>query len=447
MVFHPRQNRPWSHPRHWRRLAQGMSRRDFLRLSGGAGLAAFLAACAGETTTTTAPAGGGGTTAPETMPETETGEPQIVIGTPDNPAEQPIYADNPPIESGLEPEPGPLRVYNWADYIWPRVLKDFAAEYGVEFELSTFYNLEESIRKLRTGDVSFDVYFPTAENIGQLVAGKLLQPLNLDYIPNLSNVWPQLQDPFYDKGSRYTVPYTVYQTGIGWREDMVGASPETFEIPWDAFWDPANRGITGLYDDFRETIGVGLYHNGILDINTTDPADVEKSKNSLIEANEALDIKYSIDGAYIKIPEAKLGLHHAWSGDMAAAPYYAPKGVDPTPMRYLWPPKANASAGGYVSNDLITIPRNAEHPVLAHHFLNFMLSEKFALKNFSWVLYQPPQTSIDPDNLVAEGYIPDYLASTVVRPEDWELGQQPLQLPPEGLALWLDAWSQIRAGG
>ena len=27
------------------------------------------------------------------------------------------------IESGLEPEEGPLRVYNWADYIYTRVLK------------------------------------------------------------------------------------------------------------------------------------------------------------------------------------------------------------------------------------------------------------------------------------------------------------------------------------
>ena len=39
-----------------------------------------------------------------------------------------------------------------------------------------------------------------------------MKPVNPDYIPNLKkNVWPQLQSPFYDVGSQYTVPYTIYR--------------------------------------------------------------------------------------------------------------------------------------------------------------------------------------------------------------------------------------------
>ena len=34
----------------------------------------------------------------------------------------------------------------------------------------------------------------------------MIQPLNHDYIPKLTNVWPELQDPYYDKGSLYSVP-------------------------------------------------------------------------------------------------------------------------------------------------------------------------------------------------------------------------------------------------
>ena len=46
--------------------------------------------------------------------------------------------------------------------------------------------------------------------------GKLLQPVTFSYIPNLeANIWPQLTSPFYDVGSRYTVPYVIYTTGIG----------------------------------------------------------------------------------------------------------------------------------------------------------------------------------------------------------------------------------------
>ncbi|MDQ4005812.1 MAG: spermidine/putrescine ABC transporter substrate-binding protein, partial [Actinomycetota bacterium] len=340
-------------------------------------------------------------------------------------------------------------VYNWDEYVWRRVLNEFGEEYGVEVELTNFYNLEEGINKLRTGEIPFDVFFPTSERIPRLVAGGLFQPLNHDYLPNLqANIWPQLADPFYDKGSRYSVPYVVYHTGIGWRVDMVETDIESMENPWDVFWDPAHSGITGLYDDYRESLGVGLYHNGINDPNASDPAQIAQARDSLIELGDLVNITYSVDGAYVKLPEGKLGLHHAWSGDLAAAPYYAPKGEDPSTLRYMWPPKGSSStAGGFVSNDNMVIPRSAENPVLAHHFMNYLLDRTQSLKNFSWVLYQPPLNDLEPEQLVSDGYIPENLTSTLVYEEDFTVGQIPLQLPPEVDARWLEAWSAVQAGG
>ena len=244
MAFHPRERSPWR---------RRMSRREALRLMAGTAAAGGLLAGCGS--------GAGSSSAS-----------RVVIGTREDPVKQPLFDDNPMIESGLEPEKGPLRLYNWADYIYTRVLKDFEEEFGVEVELTTFYNLEEATRKLRTGKVDFDVFVPTAEIIPKFVAGKLLQPLNHDYLPNLKkNVWPMLADPYYDRGSRYTVPYTVYLTGIGWRTDMVSADIAAMDNPWEAFWDPEYKGIAGLYDDYRETIGVGMYRDGITDINGAQP--------------------------------------------------------------------------------------------------------------------------------------------------------------------------------
>jgi spermidine/putrescine transport system substrate-binding protein len=434
MVFHPRQN--W-HLRKGRSPFEplnraerrALSRRDFLRLTGGSALAAaWLAACGGGQTTT----GDGG---------------QVLVGTPDRPVTQPIFDDNQPIDDGLQPEAGPLRIFNWADYIWPRVLNDFSEEFGVEVEYTTFYNLEEAIRKLRTADVAYDVFFPTGENIPKLIAGKLLQPLNHSYLPNLqANVWPMLADPFYDKGSRYTVPYVVYQTGLGWRTDIAKSTPEDFDNPWDVLWDPANAGISGFYDDYRETIGVGMYHAGITDINRGDTQAVETAKQELLNAIDVMNPAFTIDGAYIRLPEGRLGVVHAWSGDVAAAPYYAPTGEDPTAIRWMWPPKHGSFEGGYVSNDSMAIPTSAQNPVLAHAFLNYLLGEKESLKNFSWVLYQPPQNSIQPEQLISDGYIPEYLSSTIIQQEDFEMGQVPVQLTPEEDARWLEAWSEISAG-
>lgn len=401
-----------------------------LQVTGGATMAAWLAACG---------SGGGA--------DSSSSAADITIGTPENPVKQPIYDDNQPIDSNLKPEKGPLRLYNWDAYIWTRVLKDFAAKYDVDFELTTFYNLEEATRKLRTGKLKFDVFVPTAEIIPKYVAGKLLQPLNHDYLPNLRrNVWPRLADPYYDVGSRYTVPYTVYETGIGWRVDMVKEDVAAMDNPWEAFWNPAYKNIAGLYDDYRETIGVGMYKNGITDVNSAKPRDLEAAKNSLIELIDLVNIRYTIDGAYSRLPEGKFGIHHAWSGDIVGAQYYFPKGQDASVLRFAWPPKTS-QAGGYVSNDSLAIPRDAENPVLAHLFLNYILDNKAALKNFSWLGYQPPLKSIEPASLVKDAYVPASVETAVIREGDFAMGQVPVQLTPEEDALWLQAWSQVKSGG
>jgi spermidine/putrescine transport system substrate-binding protein len=420
MAFHPKERSLW----------RRMSRGEALRLMAGTAAAGGLLASCG-------PGAGSSSSAS-----------RVVIGTREDPVKQPLFDDNPMIDSGLEPEKGPLRLYNWADYIYTRVLKDFEEEFGVEVELTTFYNLEEATRKLRTGKVDFDVFVPAVEIIPKFVAGQLLQPLNHDYLPNLKkNVWPMLASPYYDKGSRYTVPYTVYLTGIGWRTDKVDADVAAMDNPWEAFWDPEYKGMVGLYDDYRETIGVGMYRDGITDINGANSDDLKSAQNNLIELTDLVDIRYTIDGAYSKLPEGVFGIHQAWAGDMVYAPYYMPEGADPSVLRYVWPPKAQGGAGGNVSNDSFAVLKDAEHPVLGHMFLNYMLDNKVAIKNFGWNAYQPPINAIDPNTLVSDGTIRENLASTVIVQSDFDMGQIPQQLSPEEDKRWLDAWSRVQQGG
>ena len=60
-----------------------------------------------------------------------------------------------------------------------------------------------------------------------MVDGGLLRPLAHEALPHLDTLWPFFREadgPFYDVGQRYTVPYTVYSTGIGWRTDLVDPS-------------------------------------------------------------------------------------------------------------------------------------------------------------------------------------------------------------------------------
>jgi spermidine/putrescine transport system substrate-binding protein len=281
-----------------------MSRREALRLMAGTAVAGGLLAGCGS--------GGGSSSAS-----------RLAIGTRDNPVEQPLFDDVPKIESGLEPEKGPLRVYNWADYINPAVLKGFTREFGADVEVTTFYNSQEAAQKLSTGKISFDVFFPTQDQLPKFAAGKLLQPLNHDYLPNLKkNIWPSLTNPFYDRGSRYTAPYMVYTTGIGWRTDMVPEDVAALDNPWEVFWDGEYRGITGLYDEYQDALSAGMYRSGIKSVNGAKSSDLAEARDNLLELPDVVDIRYTIDGAYSRLPEGNLGLVQAWSGDTLLATQY-----------------------------------------------------------------------------------------------------------------------------
>jgi spermidine/putrescine transport system substrate-binding protein len=135
-------------------------------------------------------------------------------------------------------------------------------------------------------------------------------------------------------------------------------------------------------------------------------------------------------------------VHQAWSGDAVNAQYYLEEGGDVATIGYWY----RHDDVGVVGSDTLAIPAVAEHPVLAHHFLDYMLSEEGAIDNYSWLGYQPPQNSLDPETVVADGYVPEHLSDSIVRERDFEIGVQLLQLSREGEKIWDDAWSEFTTG-
>ncbi len=412
MTWHPRE-------RYGRREFLGLTALGALTLSGASGL---LAACGGS---------GGSSSGGQTLQ----------LARPDNPVSLPLFDDNPAIASGLQPESGPLRIYNWVDYIDKPTVNTWAKELGVEVEITTFATMDEAIAKISSGAADFDLFFPTVDRLERMVLAKQLQPLNRDYLPNLQNVWPSLQDPFYDQGSQYTVPYTIYTTGIGYRADRIAKRPEEYDNPYDIFFDAANKGKTWLLDDGREAPSAMLLRNGITDLNTESPDDVELAKSDLLKMIDAVNVKVSTED-YSKLPEGAAYVHQAWSGSMVAAPYYLPKGTGVEVLGYWFP----EDGAGPIGNDTMAVLKDAKSPVLAHLLIDRLLSEEGALSNFAYVGYQPPLTALDADRLVDEEYIPQNLVSAVVRESDFDNGFQELELSPDGQKLWQNAWAEFKAG-
>jgi spermidine/putrescine transport system substrate-binding protein len=418
-----------------------LSRRDFLLRSAAAatvlsGSGSLLAACSSETTPEATTGASGEPAGPGGLP----------LARPDKRVTMPLWED--PIESGLEPETGgTFTVYNYPAYLYKKLLKEFGKKYGVEVQYTPFDNISSGIQRLASGAVKPDVMEMTPDNLSRAVAGELIKPLNLDYIPNLQkNVYPDLVSPFYDVDSHYTVPYTMYATGIAWRTDKITEDIAAMPQPWDIFWESgAYKGKVALLSEERETIGMALLRKGILDINTEDPQLIDQAVTDLKELYGICNIKVG-DIQYQTIPEGTSWLNQAWSGDMIAGYiYYLPKGTPATALGYWKADKGKVP----VQNDCWSICATTEKPVLSHLWLNYILDNGVAYSNFvDFNGYQPPLNEIDPSSLVSDGVVPEHLANSVLTNDD--LGPESLQygtLTSRGQALWQDGYSDFTAGG
>jgi spermidine/putrescine transport system substrate-binding protein len=413
-----------SHPREgWQGhgAPRKLTRRSFLGASAAAALGAtpLLSACA------SALAGTG------TVP----------LPRPNNPVKWPVFADNQAIKAGLPAEPdATLQIYTWVAYINQACVNAFAKKYKCKVQVTTFNTMDEAISKLRK--LPFDLLIgATVDVLGQLIESKLAQPLNHSYIPNITQAWPDFTNPFYDQGWQYTVPYTIYTTGISWRKDLVDENPYAMSNPWAMPWQAKYKGRVAILDDYRESISLGLMKNGIFNLNTTDYNQIAAARKALEDLTRLVNVRID-NNDYTEVPDGDTWIHHAWSGDMAAAGSYMPKGVPVSDVGYWFP----TDGKGPVANDTNVVLRSASNPVLAHMFLNYMQDLPNVLENISFNGYMQPSNGVTPQVLVKEQILPPALLSTVVLPSYFRRGVAELQLPVDVDALWQQAWLVVSNG-
>jgi spermidine/putrescine transport system substrate-binding protein len=400
------------------RSETGLSRRQLLMAGAGLALGSVLAGCS-----STNPAGA--SSAPP-------------LPRQDSPVKWPIYSDNKPIASGLPIEQGAtLQLYNWVAYINEGVIKSFCKQHNCNYSLTTFNDMEEALSKLGSGELKVDVFFPTVDVIGQLIAQKMVRPLNHSYIPNIANTWSDYHNPFYDQGWQYTTPYTIYTTGMAWRKDKVNLAP-SWNMPWQG---APYKGKVAVLDDYRETISLALMRAGNFDLNTTSTPQIHAAGRALANLANLTGVRID-NNDYTDVPTGKTWIHHGWSGDMAASYQYLPKGTSVDTLGYWFP----ANRKGPVANDLMVNLTTGSNPVLAHKFIDYFLNADNGIENYSYTGYMQPLNAVTPKKLIAEKLLPPQLASTVVLPDYFRHGIFQLELPPAANTVWEDTWNTFSKG-
>jgi len=267
-----------------------------------------------------------------------------------------------------------LNVYNWTDYIDPKVLERFTAETGIKVQYDVYDSLETLEGKLLAGRSGYDIVVPTAEpTFSRLIAAKALRPLDKPKIPHLSNLDPKLMARVAtsDPGNKFGAIYLWGTVGLGTIPEQIRAlAPDAPMDSWDLLLKPENAkriapcGIS-LMDSAIDTIPSVLKYLG-RSPDSTDPKDLADVEKTLMAIRPYIRT-FASGGAVEALAGGQTCLAMTYSGDVIQAAVRA-KEANQKEVRYVAPKEL-----AELTFDVLAIPKDAPHPAEAMQFINFLL--------------------------------------------------------------------------
>lgn len=277
---------------------------------------------------------------------------------------------SPEVLQKIKDEGGELAVYNWEEYIHPDTIPNFAEEFGVKVIFDTYPGNEHLLAKLQAGGSGYDVVLPTHNFVPIHIGQGLLEPLDLENIPDLNNSMSRFLDTSVDPGNKYTVPYLWGMTALAHNTKYTKDDPNADS--WALMFESGPERYSGklaFTDEREEVIATALAYLGY-SINSRD-------KKELLEAGELLiKTKPHVKAFYPGADETKalitedIIVGHEWNGEVVKANRKNPD------VEWLLPKE-----GGTAWFDSMAIVKGAPHKFTAETFINYMLRPEVAVAN------------------------------------------------------------------
>ena len=378
----------------WRRLAAIFS------------VAALLVGCgiSGQSPSA-APSGTPGSTGTAATPSSDaTGTPSETAsagasGTPD--ASETPGASASPIETATaSPEApvaspsGSLVWANWPAYMqfsrrsgtFP-LLDQFQKQTGITVtyledinDNSEFFNIIQPDLALG-GYTGYDMITPSDWLVERLIRLGYLEPLDYRLLPNFqANADPTYQDPWYDPGNVYSVPWQAGIVGIGYNRALTGRDITSF----DDLLDPAFQGEVGMFSEMRDTMCLTILSLG-KECTEATLEDAAAARDKLVEAADRGQFAafYGND-YYDALARGDIALTMAWSGDVTQMKLY-----DNPDVQFVIP-----ETGGLLFVDNMVIPKGTQAYADAHLMMDYWYNVDVATAHTEWVGYFSPVAGV-----------------------------------------------------
>lgn len=275
-----------------------------------------------------------------------------------------------------------INVFNAGEYIGEGVISDFETMYNAKVNYDLFESNEMMYTKLLGGS-SYDVLVPSDYMIEQLLAEKMLQPLDKKSYENLGLLNPSVVESQkgFDPTLEYSVPYFWGNVGLVYNKTTVDEK-DIEEEGWDILKDPKYKGRIFFYDSQRDGFMIAFKALGY-SMNTNDPKQIQEAYEWLSEMNATMEPAYVTDEVIDGMTNAEKDIAVMYSGD---ATNVLTENMD---MSWVAPKQ-----GTNVWIDAMVIPKNSNCPGLANKFIDYIISESVQIQNSEWVGYTPVDLSV-----------------------------------------------------
>ncbi len=278
-----------------------------------------------------------------------------------------------------------INVYNWGEYISTGadegtldVNAEFEALTGIKVNYTNYATNEELYAKLKGGGASYDIIIPSDYMIDKMIKEEMIQPLNMENIPNYSYILDNFRNLAYDPENEYSVPYTWGTVGIIYDETVVDVNEE--DVDWNLLWDETYTDQILMFDNPRDAFAIAEILLGY-SLNTENPDELKAASEKLKEQKSIVQ-GYVMDEIFDKMG----------AGDALIAPYYAGDALtimeENDSLNFVVP-----KSGTNLFVDAMCIPATANQKEAAEMYINFMCEPDIAYANIDYICYSTPHSA------------------------------------------------------
>ncbi len=267
-----------------------------------------------------------------------------------------------------------INFFNYGENIDDETVKEFEKEYGIKVNIETFDDMEAMYQKVKGGGVKYDVVLVSDAFMPRMINNNLIQELNKDNIPNISQMDEEYLNLDIDPGNKYSVPYMFGTVGLIYNKDVIKEKVDS----WDILWNEKYKNQIFIFDTYRDTLGVALKKLGY-SLNSTNEKEIKEAEELLLKQRKLVDPIYGVDNGTVMIPAGESDINMIWSGEGLNLQDEYPN------LEYVVPKE-----GANFWIDSLCIPSNATNVEGAEKFINFVSDKESALRIADEIGYTTP---------------------------------------------------------